>query len=167
MIIWTITTQRGKNTQHLIIQLKIYPIENESLFSLETRASSFWAILYIGSLELCTRSDWSLCSAMSPRPALCMSLRRCRVPVRLEFWLGWVPASFWTGWDFLDSVWIFSPRASIRRLVYSILSLSRSSFLPVVSIIRVLNHSTTKDCLLMSRESILPVLLTQHTSSYL
>lgn len=170
MIIWTITTQRGKNTQHLIIQFKIYPIEtteNESLFSLETRASSFWAILYIGSLEPCTRSDWSPCSAMSPRPALCMSLCRCRVPVRLEFWLGWVPASFWTGWDFLDSVWIFSPRASIRRLVYSILSLSRSSFLPVVSIIRVLNHSTTKDCLLMSRESILPVVLTQHTSSYL
>lgn len=158
MIIWTTTTQRGKNTQHLIIQFKIYPIEtieNESLFSLETRASSFWAILYIGSLKLC--SDWSPC----------MSVCRCRVPVRLEFWLGWVPASFWAGWDFLDSVWIFSPRASIRRLVYSILSLSRSSFLPVVSIIRVLNHSTTKDCLLMSRESILLVLLTQHTSSYL
>lgn len=147
--------------------MNIYPTENESLFSLETRASSFWAILYIGSLELCTLSDWSLCSAKSPRPALCMSVCRCRVPVRLEFWLGWVPASFWAGWDFLDSVWIFSPRASIRRLVYSILSLTRSSFLPVVSIIRVLNHSTTKDCLLMSRESILLVLLTQHTSSYL
>lgn len=165
MIIWTTTTQRGKNKQHLIIQLKIYPTENESFFSLETRASSFWAILYIGSLKLC--SDWSPCLAMSPRPALCMSVCRCRVPVRLEFWLGWVPASLWAGLDFLDSVWIFSPRASIRRLVYSILSLTRSSFLPVVSIIRVLNHSTTKDCLLMSRKSILPVVLTQHTSSYL
>lgn len=167
MIIWTTTTQRGKNTQHFIIQLKIYPTENESLFSLETRASSFWAILYIGSLELCTRSDWSPYSAMSPRPALCMSVCRCRIPMRLDFLLGWVPASFWAGWDFLGLVWIFSPRASIRRLVYSILSLTRSSFLPVVSIIRVLNHSTTKDCLLMFRESILPVLLTQHTSSYL
>lgn len=145
--------------------MKIYPTENESLFSLETRASSFWAILYIGSLKLC--SDWSPCLAMSPRPALCMSVCRFRVPVRLEFWLGWVPASFWAGWDFLGLVWIFSPRASIRRLVYSILSLTRSSFLPVVSIIRVLNHSTTKDCLLMSRKSVLLVVLTQHTSSYL
>lgn len=137
--------------------MKIYPTENESLFSLETRACSFRAILYVGSLELCTRFDWSPCSTMSPRPTLRVSVCRCWVPVRLEFLLGWVPASFWAGWDIL--VWIFSPRASIRRLMYSRLSLTRSSFLPVVLIIHVLNHSTTKDSLLMSWKSIIILVL--------